>query len=436
MQGETDKVSSLFYKTIRFQEQDMQKFLLNNGLTVLVEEMPYLRSVSIGAWVKAGSMLETPEENGLSHFMEHMAFKGTNKRTARQIAEEMDMIGGQLNASTSKLCTNYFAKVIDEDLPKAADILADIVCNPALDEKETDKERGVVLEEISMVEDSPEDVVYDVLAEAVFGTQSLGQTILGPAQKLERYTPDDLRAFRKRHYGPKNAVVALAGNITADAARDLMEEKFGSWQGAEGEEFPRAVAIDQPRKLFRDKDTEQVHLCLSFQGYPMGSQDVYPGAVLNNILGGGMSSRLFQRIREELGMAYSVYSGPSSYPHCGEFTIYAATSPKHAKIVLEQIDIEIGKLLKDGITQQEFAMSKAQLKGSFILGLESAYNQMSALGHNQILLNRVIPPQDTIDAIERVTVDGVMEAAARILNSPRAYAVVGRKAEKYLQYMR
>ena len=414
----------------------MEKFVLNNGLTVLVEPMPYLRSVSIGAWVKAGSMLEAPEENGLSHFMEHMAFKGTGKRTARQIAEEMDSIGGHLNASTSKLCTNYYAKVIDEDLPKAADILADIVCNPALDPGETDKERGVVLEEIAMVEDSPEDVVYDLLAEAVFGKQSLGQTILGPAEKLEKYTPDDLRAFRQRHYGPKNAVVALAGNVDIQAVKDLMEEKFGGWSGAAGEDFPDAVAIDQPRKLARDKDTEQVHLCLSFRSHEMGSPDVYPTAVLNNVLGGGMSSRLFQRIREDLGMAYSVYSGPSSYPHCGEFTIYAASSPKHTKTVLEQIDIEIQKLLENGVTEKEFTMSKAQLKGSFILGLESAYNRMSALGHNQILLGRIIPPEDTIAAIEKVTMDDVMETARRILTGPRAYAVVGRKAEKYLQYMK
>ena len=414
----------------------MEKFVLNNGLTVLVEEMPYLRSVSVGVWVKAGSMLETPEENGLSHFMEHMSFKGTAKRTARQIAEEMDMLGGQLNASTSKLCTNYYAKVIDEDLAQAADILADMVCSPALDPEETDKERGVVLEEISMVEDSPEDVVYDVLAEAVFGSQSLGQTILGPAEKVSAYTPEDLRAFRARHYGPQNAVVALAGHVDAQAARDLIEEKFGGWTGAAGQEYPRSVAIDRPRRLARDKDTEQVHLCVSFRSHEMGSPEVYPMAVLNNLLGGGMSSRLFQRIREEMGMAYSVYSGPSSYPHCGEFTIYAATSPKHAKTVLEQIDIEIKKLLEDGATEKEFVMSKAQLKGSFILGLESAYNRMSALGHNQILLGRVIPPEETIAAIERVSMDDVMETARRVLTGERAFAVVGRKAEKYLSYMR
>ena len=414
----------------------MEKFVLNNGLTVLVEPMPYLRSVSIGAWVKAGSMLEAPSENGLSHFMEHMAFKGTQKRTARQIAEEMDAVGGHLNASTSKLCTNYYAKVIDENLPLAADILADMVCAPALDPAEMEKERGVILEEIAMVEDSPEDVVYDVLAEAVFGSQSLGQTILGPAEKIAAYTPDDLRAFRKRHYGPQNTVVALAGNVDESAARDIIEEAFGSWTGSAGEEFPQATAIDQPKKLAKDKDAEQVHLCISFRSHGLGSPDVYPMAVVNNVLGGGMSSRLFQRIREDLGMAYSVYSGPSSYPYCGEFTIYAAMNPKNVKMVLEQIEIEVKKLLEGGLTEKEFTMSKAQLKSSFILGLESAYNRMSALGHNQILLNRVIPPEETIAAIESVTVDDAMDMARRVLTGPRAYAVVGRKAGKYLQYMK
>lgn len=414
----------------------MEKFTLENGLTLLVETMPYLRSASIGVWVKAGSVLETPEENGLSHFMEHMAFKGTQKRTSRQIAEEMDAVGGHLNAATSKLCTNYYAKVIDEDLPLAADILADIVRNPALDRQEMDKERGVILEEIAMVEDSPEDVVYDVLAEAVFGAQPLGQTILGPSERIAAYQPEDLRAFRARHYGPQNTVVAIAGNVEPQRARALIEEKFGDWRGAAGEIFPEEVAVDEQRRLFRDKDTEQVHLCVSFRGVGMGSPLVYPMAVLNNMLGGGTSSRLFQRIREELGMAYTVYSGPSNYPHCGEFTIYAATSPKHAHTVLEQIDIEIRKLLDDGFSEKEFTMAKAQLKGSYVLGLESAYNRMSALGHNQMLLGRVIPPEETIAAIERVTPEDVRAIAAQMLSGPRAYAVVGRKAEKYLQYMK
>lgn len=413
-----------------------ERFVLSNGVTVLVEPMPYLRSASIGVWVKAGSMLESPGENGLSHFMEHMAFKGTEKRTARQIAEEMDAVGGMLNAATSKLCTNYYAKVLDEDLPLAADILADIVCSPTLNPKEMDKERGVVLEEIAMVEDSPEDVVFDLLAEAVFGTQSLGQTILGPAEKIAAYQPEDLIAFRKRHYGPKNTVIALAGNVTAERARDLLEATFGKWQGEAGEEFPHTVAVDEERKLAREKDTEQVHLCLSYRGCEMGSANVYPSAVLNTVLGGGMSSRLFQRIREELGMAYSVYSGPSNYPYCGEFTIYAATSPQTAGKVLEQIDLEVKKLLSEGIREQEFIQAKAQLKSSFVLGQESSYNRMNSLGSNQILLGRVIPQEETLAQIDKVTRERVMEYAAELLNGPKSYAVVGRKAEKYIPYMR
>ena len=414
----------------------MKKYVLDNGLTVLAEPIASLRSASIGVWVRAGSILETPAENGLSHFMEHMAFKGTEKRSARQIAEEMDAAGGQLNAATSKLCTNYYARVIDEDLPLAADILADIVCSPALDPAETEKERGVVLEEIAMVEDSPEDVVFDVLAQAVFGEQALGQTILGPAERLRQYTPEDLRAFRRRHYGPKNAVVAVAGHVEPEQVRALIEEKFGAWQGPAGEEYPVSVAVDTPRALARDKDTEQVHLCVSYRGHEMGSPDMYPAAMFSSILGGGMSSRLFQKIREEMGMAYSVYSGISSYPSCGEFTIYAAMNPKNVGKVLEQIETETARLLREGISEKEFTVNKAQLKSSFILGMESAYSRMSALGHNQMLLNRVIPPEETIAAIERVTMEDVRALAERILTGPRAYAVVGKNADQYLKYMK
>ncbi len=414
----------------------MEKFILANGLTVLIEEMPSLRSASIGVWVKAGSMLETAEENGLSHLMEHMAFKGTKKRTARQIAEEMDMIGGMMNASTSKLCTNYYCKVIDEDLPKAADILADIVCSPAIDPAELDKERSVVLEEIAMVEDSPEDVVFDVLAEAAFGPQSLGRTILGPAEKIAAYSSEDLFRFRSHHYGPENAVVAIAGNVKAEEAKKLLEDTFGSWQGAKGQAFPETVSVDEERKLFRHKDTEQMHIAISYRGLPMGSKQVYAMAVMNTILGGGMSSRLFQKIREEMGMAYSVYTGPSNYPGCGEFSVYAATSPKNTKTVLQLMDEEMQLFVEKGITEKEFLQAKAHVKGGFILGLESAYSRMSSMGHNQILLGRYIPPEDTIRAIEQVQMEDVERIAAQILQGPRSFAIVGKKAQDYLKFMK
>ncbi len=405
----------------------MEEFVLDNGLHILCEPMPHLRSASVGVWVRAGSILESPGENGLSHFLEHMAFKGTTRRTAREIAEEMDAVGGHLNASTSKLCTNYYAKVIDENLPLAVDLLSDIVRNPLLDEKEVDKERGVILEEISMVDDTPDDVVFDVLAEASFGDQPLGRSILGPAERIAAYTSDDLRAYRLKHYCPVNAVVALAGNIDMAQVKALVAEHFGSWTGDGGEEYPVCAINQPPRELKRKKDVEQVQLCVNYVGNPMGSPLVYATATLSNLLGGGMSSRLFQRIREDLGMAYTVYSSPSSYPHCGEFTIYAASSPKNADKVLLEIDKEIGKLLSEGINEKEFKMAKAQLKGGFILGLESAYNRMSALGHNQTLLGRNIPPEETIAGIENVTIDDCMAVANRILRSDRSIARVCRK---------
>lgn len=404
----------------------MREFRLDNGLQVLCEPMPHLRSASVGVWVRAGSILESTEENGLSHFLEHMAFKGTKRRTARQIAEEMDAVGGHLNASTSKLCTNYYAKVIDEDLPLAVDLLSDIVCNPLLDDKDVDKERGVILEEISMVDDTPDDVVFDVMAEASFGDQPLGRTILGPAERIASYTSSDLRAYREKHYSPGNAVVALAGNIDIDQVQSLIQEHFGAWSGSGGEEYPVCQINQPPRTLLRKKDVEQVQLCVNYVGNPTGSPLIYATATLSNILGGGMSSRLFQRVREELGMAYTIYSSPSSYPHCGEFTIYAAASPKNADRVLLEIDSEIDKLLRDGIDEKEFKMAKAQLKGGFILGLESAYNRMSALGHNKTLLGRNIPPEETIAGIESVTIEDCMAVAKRILRSERSIARVCR----------
>ena len=355
------------------------QFTLPNGLRVIAEQLPHLRSVSIGVWVRAGSILEKPEENGLSHFIEHLAFKGTARRSARQIAQEMDAVGGYLNAATSKLATTYYAKVIDEDLDLAADILADIVIHPAYEPKELDKERSVVLEEISMTEDSPEDVAYDLVAAAMFGDQPLGRTILGPREIIEGCSRENILAYRARHYSPMNACVAVAGNFDADALRDTLQRYFGDWQGSASELYPVNAANRAPKVLSADKDTEQAHICLGYAGKELGSEDVYAMAVFNSVLGGGMSSRLFQRIREESAMAYSVYSAPSAYPHCGDFTVYAAVSPKNVKTVVGQIDEEIDHLLRDGITDEEFRMAKAQLKGGFILGQESAYNRMNGM---------------------------------------------------------
>ena len=411
----------------------IEQFTLPNGLRVLCEQLPHLRSVSMGVWVKAGSILEREHENGLSHLIEHMAFKGTGRRSAKQIAQEMDAVGGYLNAATSKLCTCYYAKVIDENLPLAADILSDIVRFPAIDPKELDKERNVVLEEISMTDDSPEDVAYDLIASAMFGRQPLGQTILGPRELIASYTREDILAFRARHYSPMNTCVAIAGNFDLNQVKVLIAQRFGDWTGGAGEIFPVNAVNQRPQTLTADKDTEQAHICLGYRGKPLGDADAYPMAVFNSILGGGMSSRLFQRIREESAMAYSVYSAPSAYPHCGDFTIYAAVSPRNVKTVLAQIDEETSLLVREGATQEEFDMAKAQLKGGFILGQESAYNRMNSMGSNMALMNRVITTDETIRRIEAVTPEDVRRVAAETLGGPRSQAFVGKKIAKYLK---
>ena len=411
----------------------IEQFTLPNGLRVLCEQLPHLRSVSMGVWVKAGSILEREHENGLSHLIEHMAFKGTGRRSAKQIAQEMDAVGGYLNAATSKLCTCYYAKVIDENLPLAADILSDIVRFPAIDPKELDKERNVVLEEISMTDDSPEDVAYDLIASAMFGKQPLGQTILGSRELIASYTREDILAFRARHYSPMNTCVAIAGNFDLNQVKDLMAQRFGDWTGGAGEIFPVNAVNQRPQTLTADKDTEQAHICLGYRGKPLGDANAYPMAVFNSILGGGMSSRLFQRIREESAMAYSVYSAPSAYPHCGDFTIYAAVSPRNVKTVLAQIDEETSRLVREGATQEEFDMAKAQLKGGFILGQESAYNRMNSMGSNMALMNRVITTDETIRRIEAVTPEDVRRVATETLGGPRSQAFVGKKIAKYLK---
>ena len=411
----------------------VNQFTLPNGLRVIAEPLPHLRSVSIGVWVRAGSILEKPQENGLSHFIEHLAFKGTSRRSARQIAQEMDAVGGYLNAATSKLATTYYAKVIDEDLPLAADILADIVIHPAYDEKEMNKERSVVLEEISMTDDSPEDVAYDLVAAAMFAGQPLGRTILGPREIIEGCSRQDILNYRARHYSPMNACIAVAGNFEMEKLKDVLEQHFGSWQGSAGELYPVNITNQTPAVLTADKDTEQAHICLGYNGRELGSADVYAMAVFNSVLGGGMSSRLFQRIREESAMAYSVYSAPSAYPHCGDFTVYAAVSPKNVKAVVSQIDEEIEKLLKDGITEEEFKMAKAQLKGGFILGQESAYNRMNGMGSNLALMNRYIPTEETIRRIEAVTREDAQRVAEETLRGPRSEAYVGKKINKYIK---
>lgn len=412
-------------------ERMNDQWVLDNGLRVIGERLPYLRSVSIGVWLGVGSMMELPEENGLSHFLEHMVFKGTSHRTARDIAEQMDAVGGQLNAFTGKDCTCFYAKVIDEDLPLAVDILADLTCHATLDDGELQKERGVILEEIAMDEDSPEDLVHEQLSRAQFGDQSLGMPILGTSELISNYQRVNLAVYRAKHYSPRNTVVALAGNYDPEAVKPLMEQFFGAWHNdAAAIAVPEAAPLTG-RTIAREKDTEQMHLCMGFPGTGYGGDGIYPQAVLNNLLGGSMSSRLFQRIREELGMAYSIYTYPNSYQGCGTFAVYAGISPKNGEKVLAEIRSEMKRLLDDGITDKEYREAKQQLRGGYLLGLESPGGRMQAMGRSLLLLGQAVTPEETIAKIERVTKDDVMATARRILTADPCIAVVGKGAEKF-----
>ena len=407
------------------------QFMLDNGVTIIGERIPHFRSVSIGLWVASGSQYEQPAENGVSHFIEHMLFKGTQRRSARDIAEEMDAVGGALNAFTSKECTCFYAKVTDDELPLAVDILSDLALRPVFDAGELEKERGVVLEEIAMVEDTPEDLVHDLLSEAQY-TGSLSRPILGTADLIRGYGRDALQGYWARHYTPENMVVAIAGNYDWDAFVSLVQRYFTPFAAARGDARAAQAQAFTPGRLAREKDTEQTHICLGFPGVPSDSDDLYALSVLGNALGGGMSSRLFQRIREELGLAYSVYTYSSSYQGLGSFCVYAGTTPDNAPTVLSELQSQLDLLLRDGLTDKEFRSAKAQLRGGFLLGLESSGGRMQALGRGHLLMGHVRTPEETLSRIEAVTPDAVMELARRLLGQKGSAAIVGRGAEALL----
>lgn len=404
-------------------------FTLPNGLRVAGERLEHLRSVSVGVWVKVGSIFETPEENGLSHFMEHMAFKGTQRRSARDIAKEMDAVGGQMNAFTGRDCTCYYAKVIDEDLELAFDMLSDLVIHAALDPEEMEKERGVILEEIAIDEDSPEDLVTEMMTAEQFAGQSAGMPILGPAELISTCPREKLKRFRDTHYNPRNTVVSLSGNYDPEKLRALAEAYFGSWQ-AEGPEIvlPKMAPLTG-RYAAREKDVEQLHICLGYPGFATGSSELYPLSVINSVLGASASARLFQRIREELGMAYTVYTYPNSYLGCGSFGVYAGVNPKNGPQALEEMLKVIRDVAENGVTEEEFRSTRTMLRAGILMGLESSGSRMQAMGRKLLLLGSPSNHEETLRAIEQMTRDQVTEVARQVLTAAPSLTVVGRNAE-------
>lgn len=401
-----------------------------NGLRVVGERIPHFRSVSVGLWIGTGSQYEYHDEAGISHFLEHMVFKGTQKRSARQIAEEMDAVGGQLNAFTSKECTCFYAKTVDEHLPLAADVVCDLAVHPAFDAKELEKEKGVVLEEISMSEDTPEDVVHDLLMLAQFGDQSVARPILGTEERIEAYSREDLAKYWSSLYRPQNAVFSIAGNYDWEQVKALVNAELGVWDAAGLREKKCETQLVMPTALSKEKEIEQVHICLGFPGLSIGDPRNYELSIFNSVYGGAMSSRLFQKIREESGMAYSVYSYPNAYTDCGMLSVYAATNPETAVQVHDQILAETRRLVRDGLTRTEFDMAREQLKAGIILGGESASARMQSNGRRMLLLNETRTETEVIDRVNAITFEDANELMRSILSSENALALVGKNVKQ------
>jgi predicted Zn-dependent peptidase len=354
--------------------------------------------------------------------MEHMLFKGTTTRTARQIAEGFDQFGGQVNAFTSKELTCYYAKVLDQHFSMSLDLLADMFFNSTFDEQEMEKEKKVVLEEISMVEDTPDDLIHDMLSEISFSTHPLGYPVIGTAENVSSFSREQLLKYREHHYNPNNVVIALAGNLPDDFMPQI-EKYFSQYQG-KALQRDGDTPIFTPQLIAKQKTTEQSHLCIGFEGVSVKDTQLYPVILLNNILGGNMSSRLFQEVREERGLAYSVFSYHSSHRSTGLFAIYAGTKHGQEQEVCNVIGDVLGQVVEQGVSSLELKKAQEQLKGSMMLGLESTNNRMSRLGRNELLLQKHLSLDEIIGQVEQVTLDSVNFMAKRMFQSAKSLVII------------
>lgn len=405
------------------EELSVLKIQLSNGLRVVAENIPTCRSVSFGIWIKTGSRNENEIVKGISHFIEHMMFKGTERFDAKAIADSFDAIGGNVNAFTTKEYTCYYAKVLDEHFPIAVDILSDMLLQSSLLDEELQKEKKVILEEIAMYEDTPDDVIHDLVTKAAFGAHPLAYPILGTKEQLCSIGSDHLRDYIKERYTVSNIVIAVVGNFDSSIV-ELLEKHFGYFAN-----HGSAVSIVEPifhsELIYHKKETEQNHICLSFPGCSVTDPHLYAMVLLNNLIGGGMSSRLFQEIREKRGLAYAVYSYHSAHTDSGLFTIYAGTAPKQAKEVLDLLVDLLGGLSVNGLLEEELYRGKEQLKGSLILGLESTGSRMNRLGKNELMIGKHYTLDEIIAQIEAITIEDVTLVMNRMLSQPFAGAMIG-----------
>lgn len=402
-----------------------------NGLRLIVNSMDAMMSVSVGFLVDAGSCLEDANNNGISHFIEHTTFKGTDKMTSFQISSAFDDIGAQVNAFTSKETTCYYVKSTTGELEKSFELLSDMFLNSTYKSDELNKEKGVVVEEINMCLDTPEELCLDALSESYFGKQGLGRTILGSVKNVKGFKKDDIDKYRKRFYNADNIVVSFAGKISFEEACGLVEKYFMQYvSAAKSDEFLCGETENKYGRIKLEKDIEQVHLALAFGGVEYDSPETDAMSVINNVAGGGMSSRLFQKIREELGLCYTVYTYPSCYLKTGTFAVYAGVNPKSAEKAYRAILDVLNDLKKNGVTEDEFTRGKAQMISSFAFGQESTSSQMLLYGKYLLNTGKVFDIDAKLSVVNALGIDEVNKLLSKLDFSLYSAAVVGKKADK------
>ncbi|MHC0053301.1 M16 family metallopeptidase [Actibacterium sp. D379-3] len=385
---------------------------LSNGFRIVTESMPGLKSAALGIWVTAGGRHERPEQNGIAHFLEHMAFKGTRRRTSLQIAEEIEDVGGYINAYTSREVTAYYARVLEADVPLALDVIADIVLNPVFDPSEIEVERGVILQEIGQVMDTPDDVVFDWLQEAAFPGQALGRTILGPSERVSSFSRDDLFGFVQEHYAPDQMILSAAGAVDHDEIVRLAEALFGHLKPAgHTDASPARFAGGERREV---KPLEQVHFALAFESPGYRDPGVYAAQIYASAMGGGMSSRLFQEIREKRGLCYSIFAQSGAYADTGMITVYAGTSEGQIAELTDLTMAELGRAADD-MTPAEVSRARAQMKAGLLMGLESPSSRAERLARLVAIWDRVPELEETIARIDAVTTGDVKDFGAGLV---------------------
>jgi predicted Zn-dependent peptidase len=404
--------------------RDIHRHALSNGLVVITETMSHVRSVSVGIWVRNGSRREIPEENGLAHFLEHMVFKGTERRSAEAIAREMDSVGGMLDAFTSKEQICFNAKVLDEHLPIAFDVLSDLVLRPKFDSDDVKKERQVVLEEIKMDLDNPEYLLHDIFTRGFWPEHSLGRPILGTPETVRNFNEERLRHRFREWFAPDEILVTAAGSITHQQVLDLVEKEFGHLPASGSKQEVPAPSTAAPIHLKTKRDLEQVHLCIGVPSIALADERRFAVAVLNNLLGGGMSSRLFQNIREKQGLAYAVFSELTPYSDAGMFSVYAGTGKETVGKVLDLTIAEFRALKESPVSEEELLRAKNHLKGSLMLSLESTSSRMSNLARQELYFHRFSSLDEILASIEAVTREQIQSLAQLFFQPDQIAATV------------